>query len=134
MNLALADSVITGVVTDSSGAVLPGVTVEASSPALIEQKKTVVSDGNGVYRIVDLRTGTYKLTFTLSGFTTVIRDGIVLESDFTATLNAQMRVGGIEESVTVSGASPVVDVQSNQSRAVISSAQIDELPSGRSGQ
>ena len=132
--IAWADSAITGVVTDASGAVLPGATVEASSPALIEHTRTVVTDASGVYRIVDLRPGTYKITFTLSGFTTFVREGIIIESDFTATVNAQLRVGGVEESVTVSGASPVVDVQSTQSRTVLSSDQIDELPTGRSFQ
>jgi carboxypeptidase family protein len=131
---ALADSIITGVVTDTSGAVVPGVTVEASSPALIEQTRSVVTDSNGVYRIVDLRPGPYKVTFTLTGFSTVVRDGIILETDFTATINAQLRVGSVEESITVSGASPVVDVQNTQSRAVISSEQIEQLPSGRSFQ
>src|SRR6185369_9110384 len=132
--LAMADSIITGVVTDTSGAVVPGVTVEASSPALIEQTRSVVTDSNGVYRIVDLRPGPYKVTFTLTGFSTVVRDGIILETDFTATINAQLRVGSVEESITVSGASPVVDVQNTQSRAVISSEQIEQLPSGRSFQ
>ena len=132
--MALADSIITGVVTDTSGAVVPGVTVEASSPALIEQTRSVVTDSNGVYRIVDLRPGPYKVTFTLTGFSTVVRDGIILETDFTATINAQLRVGSVEESITVSGASPVVDVQNTQSRAVISSEQIEQLPSGRSFQ
>ena len=131
---AFADSSIAGIVTDATGGVLPGVTVEATSPALIEQTRSVVSDANGAYRIVDLRPGAYKVTFTLPGFNTFVRDGIVLETDFTATINAQMKVGGVEETITVSGASPVVDVSSTMSRTVLSQEQIEALPTGRSYQ
>jgi carboxypeptidase family protein len=131
---AFADSSIAGIVTDATGGVLPGVTVEVSSPALIEQTRSVVSDAAGAYRIVDLRPGTYKVTFTLPGFNTFVRDGIVLETDFTATINAQMKVGGVEETITVSGASPVVDVSSTMSRTVLSQEQIESLPTGRSYQ
>src|SRR2546428_1353820 len=131
---AAAQSTIAGVVTDSTGGVLPGVTVEVSSPALIEQVRSVVADANGAYRVVDLRPGTYKVTFTLPGFNTFVREGIVLESDFTANVNAQMKVGGVEETITVSGASPVVDVQSTMSRTVLSREQIEALPTGRSYQ
>src|SRR6266516_1755706 len=107
---------IAGVVTDSSGAVLPGVTVEASSPALIERVRKVVTDGEGQYRIVDLRPGTYEITFTLTGFSTVKREGLELTTGFTALVNAQLRVGALQEKVTVSGASPVVDVQSTRTQ------------------
>ncbi|HEX7793196.1 MAG TPA: carboxypeptidase regulatory-like domain-containing protein [Vicinamibacterales bacterium] len=131
---AYADSEIAGIVTDATGAVLPGVTVEVTSPALIEQTRSVVSDAAGAYRVVDLRPGAYKVTFTLPGFNTFVRDGIVLESDFTATINAQMKVGGVEETITVSGASPVVDVSSTMSRTVLSQEQIEALPTGRSYQ
>jgi hypothetical protein len=131
---ASAQSVIAGTVSDTTGAVLPGVTVEVSSPALIEQARSAVSDSNGAYRVIDLRPGTYKVTFSLPGFNTFVREGLVLESDFTATVNGQMRVGGVEETVTVSGASPVVDVQSTMSRTVINREQIEALPTGRSYQ
>src|SRR5476649_888396 len=87
---------IAGVARDTSGAVLPGVTVEAASPALIEKVRTVVTDGQGLYQIIDLRPGTYTVTFTLSGFNALKREGIVLTSDFTATVNADMRVGAVE--------------------------------------
>ncbi|MBI3492819.1 MAG: carboxypeptidase regulatory-like domain-containing protein [Acidobacteria bacterium] len=107
-----AQSAIAGVVKDATGAVLPGVTVEASSPALIEQVKTVATDAAGLYRIIDLRPGAYVVTFTLPGFNVVKRDGIELPSDFTATVNAEMKIGAIEETVTVTGASPVVDIKS----------------------
>jgi hypothetical protein len=127
-------SAIAGVVTDATGGVLPGVTVEAASPALIEKTRTAVSDGNGRYRIEDLRPGTYTVTFTLPGFSTFVREGVVLESEFTASINAQLRVGALEETVTVSGASPLVDVQSTQSRTVLNREQVEALPTGRSFQ
>src|SRR6266446_594876 len=106
-----AQASVTGTVRDASGAVLPGVTVEASSPALIEKTRTAVTDGSGQYRIVDLRPGTYSLTFTLPGFTTVKRDGIELTGSQTLTIPADMRVGGLAETITVTGESPAVDVQ-----------------------
>src|SRR5262245_61012660 len=99
---------IAGLVRDTSGAVLPGVTVEASSPALIEKVRTVVTDGEGRYNIVDLRPGAYVVTFTLPGFATFRRDGIVLTSGFTATVNAELSVGTLDETISVSGASPMV--------------------------
>src|ERR1700676_2667445 len=102
---------IAGVVKDTTGAVMPGVTVEASSPALIEKVRTVVSDERGEYKIVNLVPGVYTVTFTLSGFSTVKREGIELTGNFTAALNIELSVGTLAETVTVSGASPVVDVQ-----------------------
>src|ERR1700741_2141444 len=102
---------IAGVVKDTTGAVLPGVTVEAASPALIEKVRTVVTDGDGNYKIVDLRPGTYAVTFTLPGFSTVKREGIELTSGFTAAVNADLKVGDVSETITVTGATPVVDVQ-----------------------
>src|ERR1700682_534746 len=100
---------IAGVVKDTTGAVLPGVTVEAASPALIEKVRTVVTDDQGQYKIVELRPGTYTVTFTLTGFSTVRREGIELTSGFTAPVSAELRVGSLEETITVSGASPGVD-------------------------
>src|SRR5262245_2034704 len=105
-------SEIAGVVKDASGSVLPGVTVEAASPALIEKSRSVVTDGEGAYRIISLRPGTYTVTFTLPGFTKVIREGIELTSNFTASVNADMKVGAVEETITVTGESPIVDTQS----------------------
>ena len=102
---------IAGVVRDASGAVLPGVTVEAASPALIEKVRTAVTDGEGRYNIVDLRPGTYVVTFSLAGFNTFKREGIALTAGFTATVNADMRVGALEETITVTGAAPLVDTQ-----------------------
>src|ERR1700704_1946450 len=98
---ALAQGSIAGVVRDTSGAVLPGVTVEAASPALIEKVRSVATDGGGRYSIVDLRPGTYTVSFTLNGFSTMKREGIQLPGGFTATVNADMKVGGIEETITV---------------------------------
>src|SRR5262249_58641659 len=117
-----------GVVKDTSGAVWPGVTVEASSPALIEKSRTVTADGEGRFNIVDLQPGTYTVTFTLVGFTTYKRDGIVLLSGFTATVDAQMSVGALEESVTVTGAAPLVDTQNVRKQLVPSSDLLHALP------
>ncbi len=129
---AYAQSAIVGVVRDSSGAAMPGVTVEASSEVLIEKVKAAVSDGNGSYRIADLRPGTYSVTFTLPGFKTYRRDGLQLPSEFTATLNAELGVGALEETITVTGASPVVDVTSATKTAVLDREAIDLIPTGRS--
>src|SRR3982751_3894422 len=110
--LAHAQASIAGTVHDSSGAALPGVTVEASSPALIEKVRTAVSDGSGLYRIVNLPSGTYTVSFTLPGFNVIRREGIELTGNFTAQIDGNLTVGGITETVTVSGETPVVDVQS----------------------
>jgi hypothetical protein len=125
---AVAQSAIAGTVKDSSGAVLPGVTVEAASPALIERTRSVVTDGQGVYKIVDLRPGIYTVTFTLGGFNTFRRDSLELPSSFIATINAELNVGTVAETVTVSGESPVVDVQSNTRAAVLSRDVLDAVP------
>jgi hypothetical protein len=130
-SLAHAQATITGVVKDTSGAVLPGVVVEASSPALIEKTRSVVTDGTGQYRIVDLRPGSYTVTFTLSGFNTFRRDGIALEGAFVATVNADLRVGALTETITVSGESPVVDVQSSQTTRTLDSDLLTAIPSAR---
>ena len=129
---ARAQSAITGVVRDSSGGVLPGVTVEAASDALIEKSRTVVTDGEGRYTITDLRPGQYKVTFSLEGFANIIRDGIDLPSQFTATVNAELKVGSLEESITVTGAAPTVDVTTAVHREVLSREAIDTIPTGRS--
>jgi hypothetical protein len=119
---------ISGVVRDESGGVLPGVTVEAASPALIEKVRTVDTDSAGVYRIVDLRPGVYTVTFTLSGFATFKREGVELSAGFTATVNGDMKVGALEETVVVSGAAPIVDTQSIIQQQVISRELRDALP------
>jgi hypothetical protein len=129
---AQAQSGISGVVRDSSAAVLPGVTVEASSPALIEKVRTVVTDREGLYRLIDLRPGIYTVTFSLPGFATVRREAIELGANFIANVNAEMRVGGIEETLTVSGQTPVVDIQSTQQQAVMTKELLESIPSARS--
>ena len=126
-----AQASIAGVVRDASGAVLPGVTVEASSPALIEKVRTVTTDGAGQYRIEQLRTGTYAVTFALTGFSTVKREGVELTGSFSATVNADLRVGALEETVTVTGASPIVDVQSATKQRVIDADVLAAIPNGR---
>ena len=126
----LATGTITGVARDNTGAVLPGVTVEAASPALIEKARTVVTDGQGVYRIIELRPGTYTVTFTLGGFSTFRRAGVELTTGFTATVNGDLTVGNLSETVTVSGATPVVDTQNVSQQVVLSRTVTENLPLG----
>jgi hypothetical protein len=128
---AYAQASIAGVARDSSGAVLPGVTVEAASPALIEKVRSVTTDGTGQFKIVDLRPGTYSVTFMLPGFNTFKRDGIELAGTFTATVNADMRVGALEETVTVTGEASVVDVQSVTQQVTLGKDVLDAIPAGR---
>src|ERR1700687_2848975 len=129
---AQAGGGIAGVVRDTSGAVMPGVTVEASSSALIEKVRSVVTDAEGQYKIIDLRPGNYVVTFTLPGFATVKREGIDLSAGFTATVNADLRVGGLEETITVSGQAPLVDTQNVVQQKVITRELLDAVPSSRS--
>ena len=132
--VASAQGSIAGVVRDASGAVLPGVTVEAASPALIEKTRSAVTDGSGQYTIVDLRPGTYTVTFTLQGFSAVKREGIELAGSFAAVVNADLKVGSITETVTVTGESPVVDVQGVTQERVLGKDVVDAIPAGRSHQ
>jgi hypothetical protein len=126
-----AQGSITGIVRDSSGGVLPGVTVDASSDVLIEKTRSAVTDSNGQYRIVDLRAGTYVVTFSLTGFNTFRRGGVNIEGAFTATVNADMKVGSLEETITVTAESPVVDVQSVRRQMTIDSDLIAAIPASR---
>src|SRR5262249_34241210 len=128
---AQAGAALTGIVTDSSGAVLPGVTVEARSPALIEQVRSALTDETGRYRIVDLRPGTYSVTFTLAGFTAVFREGIELSGTFIANVNAELRVGGLQETVTVTGETPIVDTQNTKTQETLPNDVISSIPTGR---
>ena len=130
-SVGFAQSTIAGVVTDDSGGVLPGVTVEVASPALIEKVRTVVSDGQGRYSVTDVRPGQYSVTFTLQGFTTVKREGVAVVSGATVPINGELRVGTINETVTVTGASPVVDVQTTARRQVVDRAALDALAQHR---
>jgi hypothetical protein len=126
-----AQASLTGTVRDVSGGVLPGVTVEASSPALIEKVRTAVTDETGQYRIIDLRAGTYTLTFSLPGFTLVRRENIVLSGSQTLTIPVELRVGAIQETVTVTGETPVVDVQSARREVVIERDMVQSIPASR---
>ena len=129
--LAHAQASITGVVRDTSGAVLPGVTVEATSDALIEKVRSAVTDGSGLYRIVDLRPGIYTVTFTLPGFSAFKREGLELATDFNATVNADLRVGSLEETITVTGESPIVDVTSARRQRTLDSELVQSLPTAK---
>src|SRR5438105_2895343 len=126
-----AQGILTGTVHDPSGAVLPGVIVEAASPALIEKTRSATTDGSGQYRIIDLRPGTYALTFTLSGFTTVKRENIELSGTQTVTIPIEMRVGALAETITVAGETPLVDVQNAKREVVMNQNVIQTLPVAR---
>src|SRR5438874_2227426 len=128
---AVAQSAIAGVVKDSSGGVLPGVTIEVASRALIAGGRTAVTDGTAQFNIVDLRPGEYTVTFTLTGFRTVRREGIKLPTSFTATVNAELAVGALEEALTVTGESPLVDVRNSVSQTVMNREVRDTIPTGK---
>jgi hypothetical protein len=130
---AQQSSAIAGLVRDASGGVLPGVTVEAASPALIEKVRVVYTDDQGRYNIVDLRPGTYTVTFTLPGFSVIRREGIQLPVGFTATVNADMQVGALEETVTVTGETPLVDTSNVRQQTLVSDELRAALPSGAQG-
>ena len=127
-SFAYSQTTLAGVVRDTSGAVLPGATVEAGGPALIERARTAVSDGSGQYRITDLPPGTYSVTFSLSGFTRVVREAVVLSGSGVTTINADLRVGALEETITVTGETPVVDVQSTRREMVINAETLATAP------
>jgi len=129
---AFAQAVIAGVVKDASGGVLPGVSVEAASPALIEKIRTAVTDGTGQYRIEDLRPGVYTLTISLTGFSSFKREGIELTGSFTATINADLKVGSVAETITVAGETPVVDVQSARREITLNNDVLKAIPTVRS--
>src|SRR5580704_2082165 len=124
---------IAGVVKDTSGAVLPGVTVEASSPVLIEKVRTALTDGSGQYKIIEILPGTYTVTFTLPGFSTVKHEGVEVTGSSTASVNADLKVGAVAETITVTGETPVVDVQSASVQSVVTKEVIDNIPTGRLG-
>lgn len=126
-----AQGSVTGTVRDTSNAVLPGVTVEASSPALIEKVRNAVTDGGGRFRITDLPSGTYRVSFSLPGFATVQRDGVELAGTFTAALDIALKIGGVEETITIIGDAPIVDVQSTVRQDVLTGNLIAELPVAR---
>lgn len=127
---AQRSSGIAGVARDTSGAVLPGVTVEASSPALIERTRSVTTDGEGRYSLEDLRPGRYQVTFSLSGFKTLKREGIDIPVGFTATVSVEMALGELSETITVSGAAPLVDTQNTAQQKVLNAETMSALPTG----
>src|SRR3990172_337494 len=127
-SVAYAQASITGVARDTSGAVLPGVTVEATSPVLIEKVRTATTAGNGRYQLLDLRPGAYTMTFTLGGFSTVRREGITLTGSGAVAIDVELRVGALEETVTVTGEAPVVDASTTTRQAALSAETIDALP------
>jgi hypothetical protein len=128
---AAQQGAIAGTVKDATGAVLPGVTVEAASPALIEKVRSAITDASGQYKIIDLPPGIYSVTFTLEGFSSAKREGITLNVGFTASVNTDLKVGGVAETIVVSGANPVVDVQNVRTQAVATREVIDTLPTGK---
>jgi carboxypeptidase family protein len=129
---AYAQVALAGTVKDASGAVLPGVTVEAASPVLIEKTRTAVSDATGQYRIESLTPGTYSVTFSLSGFSTLKRDEVILSGTGVVTINADLKVGGVAETITVTGATPVVDVASTKTAVTLDNETMRNLPAVRS--
>src|SRR5688572_8623652 len=129
---AYAQATIAGVVKDASGAVLPGVTVEVTSSALTEKVRSAVTDGTGQYRVVTLPPGSYTVTFSLTGFSTVKRADVQLTGTLTATIDADLRVGSLEETITVTGESPIVDVQSARRQQVIDGDVLQTIPTSRS--
>src|SRR5882672_2515642 len=130
---AYAQATLAGLTKDSSGAVLPGVTVEVSSPALIEKTRSTVTDGSGLYQIISLPPGTYSVTYTLTGFSTVKREGIELSGTFVASINVDLKVGAVAETITVTGETPLVDVQSAAVQKVVTKEIVDAIPTGRLG-
>src|SRR4051812_50048244 len=130
-SLAHAQASVTGIVRDASGAVLPGVTVEAASPVLIEKSRSAATDGTGQYRITDLPPGTYVLSFSLSGFTTVKREGLSISGSGVVPVNAELKVGNLAETITVTGDSPLVDTQSTRRETVIKAETLQTLPATR---
>src|SRR5258706_6958909 len=129
---AFAQATISGVVKDGSGAVLPGVTVEASSPALIEKSRSAVTDGTGQYRLTELPPGAYAVTFTLTGFSTIKRENVDVSGAGVITINADLKVGSVAETITVTGETPTVDIQSATRQEVLTNDVVSRLPITRS--
>src|SRR5689334_888686 len=129
---AYAQAAIAGTVKDTSGGVVTGVTVEATSPALIEKVRTATTDGSGQYRIENLRPGTYTVSFTRAGLRTERKEGIELTGSFTTTVNADLSVGSLTEAITVSGESSVVDVRGPQREVTLTGETVASLPTARS--
>ena len=127
--VAFAQASISGTVKDASGAVLPGVTIEAASDVLIEKVRTATTDGNGRYQLVDLRPGKYTVTFVLTGFSTIKRDGVELSGSNTTVVDADLKVGAVAETITVTGETPLVDISSTKRESVLDHDTVQSLPS-----
>jgi hypothetical protein len=130
---AAAAQTISGVVTDTSGGVLPGVSVEARNVAN-QQVRMVTTDEAGRYVIANLQPANYSLTYTLDGFSPVTRPGVTLASGFTATVDIQLTVGSRTETITVTADAPLVDVESSATQQTIDREVLDTLPTGRSAE
>src|SRR4051812_2084544 len=128
---AYAQASISGTVKDASGAVLPGVTIEAASDVLIEKVRSATTDSNGRFQLVDLRPGAYAVTFQLTGFGTVKRDGVVLSGTGTTVVDADLKVGAVSETITVTGETPLVDTSSTKKEIVLDHDLVQNLPSSR---
>src|SRR5215468_798706 len=126
---AFAQASVSGTVKDTSGAVLPGVTIEAASDVLIEKVRSATTDGNGRYQIVDLRPGTYTVSFTLTGFNTIKREGVTLAGTSNTVVDADLKVGAVAETITVTGEAPLVDVSSTKKESVLDHDIVQSLPS-----
>ncbi|HEY6613260.1 MAG TPA: carboxypeptidase-like regulatory domain-containing protein, partial [Vicinamibacterales bacterium] len=130
-SVVYAQATLAGIARDTSGAVLPGVTVEAASPVLIEKVRAATTDETGRYSIPDLRPGDYTVTFSLTGFRTSVRSGVALSGTAVVTINGDLAVGGVQETITVSGETPVVDLQSTTRQAVMDQEVVSAIPSSR---
>jgi hypothetical protein len=130
--VAFGQPAIAGAVKDSSGAPLPAVEVDVSGPALIEKHRTAVTDGTGRYRIEDLRPGRYRVTFRLDGWQSFARDGVELSGSLTAIVNAELAIGALVAEVTVTVASPSVDLRSPSREVTLSGAIVKSIPTVRS--
>ena len=123
---------IAGVVRDSSGGVLPGVTVEATSPALIEKVRSTVTNDRGQYRLPELRPGMYTVTFSLAAFSTLKREGLELRTNFTAQVDVELTISQLQETITVSGSTPLVDVQGATQQRTVTREVLDTVPTAKS--
>ena len=122
---------IAGVVTDTSNAVMPGVTVSVSGDKLIGGVQTQTTDTSGAYRFDRLPPGSYSVKFELQGFRPIDRTGIAISASFVASVNAKLEVGSLAETITVTGESPTVDTRSNLQQTVMNQEVLEGVPSGR---
>src|SRR5437762_13356139 len=127
------EAVILGRVTDESGAVLPGVTVTASSPALQVGQVSDTTNARGEYRLTALPIGTYTVDYALPGFQSIRRADVRLTAGFTAQIDEVLKLGAVAETITVSGAAPVIDTRSTSGRTQLTRETLDVIPTARAG-